>query len=65
MTKKERIRAEIEHLNEASLDEVEPLIQRLLHAQAETLRKPSVLSRLQRIKINAPEDFANLDLYLR
>jgi hypothetical protein len=65
MTKKERIHAEIERLNEASLDEVYALIQRLTEAEAATARKPGVLSRLQRIKINAPEDFAaNLDLYL-
>jgi hypothetical protein len=65
MTKKERIHAEIERLDEASLDEVDALIQRLSQAQAETVRKPGVLSRLQRIKINAPEDFAaDLELNL-
>jgi hypothetical protein len=65
MTKKERIHAEIERLDEAILDEVYALIQRLTEAEAATARKPGVLSRLQRIKIQAPEDFAaNLELYL-
>jgi hypothetical protein len=65
MTKKERIHAEIERLDEAILDEAYALIQRLTEAEAATARKPGVLSRLQRIKIQAPEDFAaNLELYL-
>ncbi|NJL65246.1 MAG: hypothetical protein HC903_29975 [Methylacidiphilales bacterium] len=64
MTAKDKIQAEIARLNEEYLDELYILIKDFAQAKQQ-LKKPSLMSKLKQIKINAPEDFAsNLDSYL-
>lgn len=64
MTVKELIYAEIDRVGEENLAELYEVVKRFAQAKA-TQPKRGVLSRLKRIKIQAPEDFAaNLDLYL-
>jgi hypothetical protein len=64
MTAKDKIHAEIDNLNEEYLDELYLLIQDFAQSK-QHLKKPSFMSKLKHIKINAPEDFAsNLDSYL-
>ncbi len=64
MTAKDKIHAEIDSLNEEYLDELYLLIQDFAQSK-QHLKKPSFMSKLKQIKINAPEDFAsNLDSYL-
>lgn len=64
MTVKELIYAEIDKVGEENLNELYEVVKRFTQTKA-TQPKPGVLSRLKRIKIQAPEDFAaNLDLYL-
>lgn len=64
MTTKELINAEIDKLGEEDLNELYNFVQTL--AQSKTrIGKRGLLSKLQEIQIDAPEDFAaNLDLYL-
>lgn len=64
MTTKELIHAEIDNLSEEALDELYNFIKTLAQSKAQT-GKRGLLSKLQEIQIDAPEDFAaNLDLYL-
>ncbi len=64
MTTKEEIQAEIDSLNEEYLDELYLLIKDFAQSKVHQ-KKPSFMSKLKQIKINAPEDFAaNIDLYL-
>jgi hypothetical protein len=64
MTTRELIRAEIESIREEDLDELYRMIRSFAEANTPP-RQPGALSRLKRIKIRAPEDFAShLDLYL-
>lgn len=61
MTAKDKIHAEIDSLNEEYLDELYLLIKNFAQAK-EQLKKPSLMSKLKQIKIDAPEDFAsNID----
>jgi hypothetical protein len=66
MTTIELIRAEIENVPENELDELYEVVKRF--AEAKGVRSPrqaGALSKLRRIQIDAPADFAaNLDLYL-
>lgn len=66
MTLKELIKAEVDGLPEERLDELYGLIQHFKVEMPEPQKaRPSLMSRLKRVKIDAPEDFAaNLDLYL-
>ena len=67
MTTKEQIRAELENLTEEDLSQLLRVIQSFTQTKTQTIdqKKSSLLSKLKRIKIDAPEDFAaNLDLYL-
>jgi hypothetical protein len=66
MTLKELIKAEVDEVPEERLDELHHLIQNFKEeAPGQRAARPSLMSRLKRIKIDAPEDFsANLDLYL-
>ncbi len=57
MTTKELIQAEIEHLNEQELDELYKLVKDF--SQSEQSGKQSLMSKLQSIKIDAPEDFSS------
>ena len=64
MTTKELIKAEIDNLSEEDLEELHELIRNFARTKGQD-RKESLLSKLQSIQIDAPEDFAaNLDLYV-
>jgi hypothetical protein len=64
MTTKDKIQAEIARLNEEYLDELYLLIKDFAQAKQQ-FKKPSFMSKLKQIKIDAPENFAsNLDSYL-
>ncbi len=64
MTVKELIYAEIEKLKAESLDELYEVVKRFAQIKS-AQQKTSALSKLKRIKIQGPVDFAaNLDLYL-
>jgi hypothetical protein len=64
MTTKELIKTEIDKLDEEDLNELYNFIQTLAQSKART-GKRGLLSALQEIQIDAPEDFAaNLDIYL-
>lgn len=65
MTLKELIKAEVDEVSEERLDELYSLVQQFKEVPGPREGRPSLMSRLKRIKIDAPEDFAaNLDLYL-
>lgn len=62
MTTKELITSEIEKLSEEELKKVYGVVRSLAESRAGE-QKTSFMSRLKRIQIDAPEDFAsNLDL---
>ena len=64
MTTKELINSEIEKLSEDELKKVYGVVKNLAESKASEQR-PGFMSRLKRIQIDAPEDFAsNLDLYV-
>jgi len=64
MTVKELIYAEIDKIGEESLDELYEIVQHFVQVKS-THYEAGALSKLRRIKIQAPTDFApNLDLYL-
>lgn len=64
MTTKELIKAEIDNVDDKYLDELYSVIKTFVEART-VPQKGGFMSRLKRIKINAPEDFsANLDLYV-
>lgn len=64
MTARELIYAEIDKLGEENLDELYEVVKQFAQIKLEQ-RKPGALSKLKRIKIQAPADFAtNIDLYL-
>ncbi|MBA3945044.1 MAG: hypothetical protein H0X37_10840 [Herpetosiphonaceae bacterium] len=63
MTTKELVQAEIERVSDEHLDELYQLVKSFAEAKA-SVGKPSLMSRLKHITIEAPEDFAaNLDSY--
>ena len=63
MTVKELIQVEIDRLSEESLYDLYEVIKQF--ARKKTKAKKGALSKLQSIKIQGPEDFAeNIDLYL-
>jgi hypothetical protein len=64
MTTKDLLKAEIEALDEETLDELYKIVKKLSEAKKAKHQAPSFMSRLKDIKIDAPEDFsANLDQY--
>jgi hypothetical protein len=64
MTTKEEIHLAVEKMAEENLAELLEMIRAFL-ASKNGAKRPGVLSRLQRIKIDAPPDFAsNLELYM-
>jgi hypothetical protein len=64
MTTKELIATEIGTLNERDLNELYALIKKFADSKKRAA-SPSLMSKLKRVKINAPPDFArNLDLYV-
>jgi hypothetical protein len=54
---REQIHAEIDRVDEAELDELYDLIKQFVQARQE-ISKPSLMSKLKRIQIDAPENFA-------
>ena len=60
MTTREIIQTEIDSLGEDMLDELYPLIKRFIKSKR-AAKKPSLMSKLQQIKIDAPEDFSALN----
>ncbi len=64
MTNKEKIQAEIDSISEEYFDELYLLINNFARTKPRK-NKPTLMSQLKSIQIDAPEDFAaNLDLYL-
>ncbi|MCS6839768.1 MAG: hypothetical protein RMJ55_19215 [Roseiflexaceae bacterium] len=64
MTTKELIQAEIESLDEQDLQELYSLIRQFVKSK-QCSSSDRLMSRLKRIKIDAPEDFSvNLELYI-
>ncbi len=64
MTTKELIYAEIERIDEAQLDELYTVIKQFTQDRQPAV-KSSLMAKLKRIQIDAPEDFAaHLDLYV-
>lgn len=64
MTTKELIEAEIEHLDEAQLNQLYEVVREMSESKKPSAT-PSLMEKLKQVKIDGPEDFAtNLDLYL-
>jgi len=64
MTTKEMIEREIDGLSEEHLNELYALIRDFANARKQS-GKETFMSKLRRVQIDAPEDFAaNLDLYV-
>ena len=65
MTLKELIYAEINKIEEDNLDELYQFVKQLANAKTTAKPKTGILTKLKRIKIQAPVDFsANIDLYM-
>jgi hypothetical protein len=63
MTTKELIQAEIDRISEEDLDELYSVVRDFTQSKQQS-RKPSLMTKLRAIKIDAPEDFStNFDLY--
>jgi hypothetical protein len=64
MVTKEEIKSEIENVPEERLAELYQLVKRFTRTKSISAR-PSLMSKLRRVRISAPPDFAeNIDLYL-
>jgi ABC-type dipeptide/oligopeptide/nickel transport system ATPase component len=64
MTTKELIQAEIKNLSEEELRYLYCLVKEFTRSKSKN-QKSSLMSRLRKVKIDAPEDFAdNYDLYM-
>ncbi len=57
MTTKELVKAEIDNIPEADLDELYQMIQGFMQSKV-TDEEKGLMARLRRIRIDAPEDFA-------
>lgn len=65
MTTKELIQAEIGTLNDSDLEELYSMIKRFVEVKRRAGSPASLMSKLKRVKIDAPADFAtNLELYM-
>ena len=63
MRTKELIQAEIDRISEEDLDELYSLVKDFTQSKQPS-RKQSLMAKLRRIRIDAPEDFStNFDLY--
>jgi len=63
MRTKELIQAEIDRINEEDLDELYSLVKDFTQSKQPS-RKQSLMAKLRRIRIDAPDDFStNFDLY--
>jgi len=64
MSPKELLREEIDQLDETATAQVLDFVKHMSKSK-DSGSKPSLMSRLRKISIDAPEDFSsNLDLYL-
>jgi len=64
MITKQQLYAEIDNISEENLDDFYQLLKHFIQTKQKQ-KKAGLLSRLQPIKIDAPEDFTtNLDLYM-
>lgn len=64
MTMKERIYAEIDSVEEERLADLFRLVKKFV-AGKKNSKKPGIMAKLRKVKIDAPIDFAaNLDQYL-
>ncbi len=64
MVTKEEIKSEIERVPEERLTELYQIVRRFTQSKP-TSSNPTLMSKLRRIRINAPPDFSeNIDLYL-
>lgn len=64
MVTKEEIKSEIEKVPEERLSELYGIVRRFARTE-EPQSAPSLMSKLRKIRINAPPDFSeNVDLYL-
>ena len=57
MVTKQIIQEKLENLTEEQLNEVYGMIEQLSSSES-TVKKPSLISELQKISIDAPEDFS-------
>ena len=64
MVTKEEIKSEIEKVPEERLAELYQIVRRFTQSKPQS-SKPTLMSRLKRIRIEGPSDFSeNIDLYL-
>jgi hypothetical protein len=64
MITKEEIKSEIEKVPEEHLTELYQIVRRFTQTKPSS-SEPTLMSKLKRIRINAPADFSeNIDLYL-
>lgn len=64
MVTKEEIKSEIEKVPDERLPELYQIVKRFAHPKPDS-SKQTLMSKLRRIRINAPPDFSeNIDLYL-
>ena len=63
MNTKELIESELQTMDESQLTALYPIVKQMAKEKS-GVQEPSLMEKLRRIKIDAPEDFAtNLDLY--
>ena len=64
MVTKEEIKSEIEKVPDERLPELYQIVKRFARPEPAT-SKPTLMSKLRRVRISAPPDFSeNIDLYL-
>lgn len=64
MITKEEIKSEIEKVPEERLTELYQIVRRFTQTRRSS-SEPTLMSKLKRVRINAPADFSeNIDLYL-
>jgi hypothetical protein len=64
MTTKERIQAEIDRLDQESLNQLYQLVKEFAASKAAN-QQPGIMAKLKSVRIEAPTDFSvNLDLYM-
>ncbi|MDT7603405.1 MAG: hypothetical protein QOF61_1402 [Acidobacteriota bacterium] len=64
MATKEEIKSEIEKVPEERLAELYQIVRRFAQSKPSS-SKPTLMSKLRRVRISAPPDFSeNIDLYL-
>lgn len=65
MATREEIKSEIEKVPEERLAELYKIVRDFTNSQPVSSNKPTLMSKLRRIRISGPPDFSeNIDLYL-